>query len=339
MVLLVVAFITIATVALAAKVVYPQMLDDRQQQSLTARNEWEHVAKLFGLRFRRGRTLADHELSGTIEGFPVRISSTDTTTRYSVQLPKIDAPTMVMRQRRLSARALDDPLRYLRNKNDIPEPFEQAVEVTAEDADAVQRYLTPARKSELVELFETVREALVTDTHVEAEIVNFDWPRATTMIETTSALIKAATEMSPPQDRQLESPQDRQLTSSATSILASQSNLPTDLRSLLDDLYDSSRNGFEIDEHFAEHYTGRSVEWSGVIDTVRDFRHDSDFGSNGRKVIVNLGNDEGTAAVLSVDQAIDVLQGQTLEFIGTMMRFDRVANQIYIRDGALSQRS
>ncbi len=333
MVLLIIALIAIATIALAAKVVYPEMLEQRQQNELEQRNKWEHVAKLFGLQFLPGRTSADNELSGTIEGFPVRIRSTETGTRYSVRIPDIGAPIMSIRRRGVSARAFDDPLRYLGKRHKTTVPFDQGVDITADDTDAVQRFLTPARKSALQELFATVGEALVTDRHVEAELFEFDFPRATTMIETTTALIKAATAMSPPQDRQLESPRDREL----EPVAMSQSSLPTDVRSVLSELFDSARSGFEVDEQFAEHYLGRSVEWSGIVEIVRDFRHDSDFGTNGRKVIVNLGNSEGTSAVLSVSQTTEIAEGDAVRFSGSMMRFARVANQIYIRNGSLGR--
>lgn len=320
MVFALIAISAVATAALAAKVVIPDMIEEQRRNALAAGDEWTSVADHFGLSFLPGSRGTDNELMGTINGFPVRVSRTERSmeasmTRFFVQLPASDAPPMSIRKRRLSARELHDPLRFI--AKNTKRTFDETVQVTSEDDEAAQRFLTPARKQALQRFFTEMEPALVTDSLVEVEFIEYQ-PRAASMISSISTLLDVAMAMSPPQDRQLDSPQDREQ--------------PINLTEALNDLLGSTHDGFEADERFARYYRGRQVESTGTVDVVHDFTHDSDFGENGRKVLVDLGDEHDASIVLSVAQTIPVDRGDEVTFAGTLLRFDRLARHLFLGD-------
>ncbi len=104
------------------------------------------------------------------------------------------------------------------------------------------------------------------------------------------------------------------------------------------DLFGGDRMGFETEERFSLAYRGRTVTWSGTVDSTRSFRSDSDFGSEpGTKATVHIGSLGDSRLVTSQVHAIvhlpadvELERNQEIEFTGTLVRVDRYMRNIYV---------
>ena len=106
---------------------------------------------------------------------------------------------------------------------------------------------------------------------------------------------------------------------------------------VISDLLGSDRMGFETDEWFASTYAGQTIEWQGMVDTVRDFRHDTDFDGAGKKVTLLLGSSDDSTllshrvfAVIAVAPDAVVERGEELSFTGELHRLDRFTKQLVV---------
>ncbi len=104
------------------------------------------------------------------------------------------------------------------------------------------------------------------------------------------------------------------------------------------DLFGGDRMGFETEERFSLAYRGRTVTWSGTVDSTRSFRSDSDFGSEpGTKATIHIGSLGDSRLVTSQVHAIVHLpadvkleRNQEIEFTGTLVRVDRYMRNLYV---------
>ena len=119
-------------------------------------------------------------------------------------------------------------------------------------------------------------------------------------------------------------------------------NVSLDQQDVIADLLGSGRMGFETDERFASHYAGNTISWQGTVDTVRDFRHDTDFKEAGKKVTLLLGStDDSTLlshrvfAVIAVSPDTKIERGEELSFTGDLHRLDRFTKQLILLDAEL----
>ncbi len=115
-----------------------------------------------------------------------------------------------------------------------------------------------------------------------------------------------------------------------------------DQHSVITDLFESGRMGFETDEHFAATYAGAQVRWSGEVDTVRELRNDSEFEGTGIKATLLVGSPGESGmrsriakAVVQLPDGTDIERGQHVDFMGTLVRSDRFTRQLYVADGVI----
>jgi hypothetical protein len=106
----------------------------------------------------------------------------------------------------------------------------------------------------------------------------------------------------------------------------------------IDDLFGTSRMGYEVEERFSLAYRDRQVTWSGTIDTIREFRTDNDFGREpGIKATVRIGSLGDSQLVTSQIHAIvhlpagtDLSRNDEITFTGTLIRVDRYMRNLYV---------
>ena len=340
-----------------------------RQQTAVEKISWQAVAEQFGLRYDSANANGSgNKLEGTVDGFHIRIwnSPEVPVTNFELQLPEGDAPSMRLSKRPISARQMDEP----RNHDDkLPRrSFEQLVKIEADDPDAVDNFLDQRRRDALDELFRWNRLSTCSVSHheVRATFRNLE-PGDDAVGQAISALVATANLFRPPQDHVLEenaasTVADEALFQDAASLetepdlayvedplepivhaglteepSSTTSSASLDVASVLNDLLDSSRMGYETDEHFADAYEGRLVEWRGVIDTVRDFRNDSDFGPQGRKATITLDSPHRASAVVSLEPDTEIARGDEVSVTGALLRFDRFTKQIYLIDSVVTQ--
>ena len=119
--------------------------------------------------------------------------------------------------------------------------------------------------------------------------------------------------------------------------LAEPTEVALDQSSVMHDLFDSTRMGFDNDQHFLATYDGAGIVWNGTVDTVRSFTSDRDFDGSGNKVTVLLGYLRGeelrsrqVKAVVQLDADTSVTSGDTVTVSGTLVRADRFTNSLYV---------
>jgi len=126
--------------------------------------------------------------------------------------------------------------------------------------------------------------------------------------------------------------------SSGPPASAAPSRLDVGVEETIGDLFGGDRMGFETEERFSLAYRGRTVTWSGTVDSTRSFRSDSDFGSEpGTKATVHIGSLGDSRLVTSQVHAIvhlpadaELERNQEIEFTGTLVRVDRYMRNIYV---------
>ncbi len=121
---------------------------------------------------------------------------------------------------------------------------------------------------------------------------------------------------------------------------------PVGMQEILDDLFVANRLSFETAEIFDEHYLGRSVTWSGKVQSIRDYRSDLDFGPEpGAKAVIAIAEIEhdlyGVSEIDAVVQlpagtAARLNRGDQVTFTGQLLKADSMMRNIYVRDGRLS---
>jgi len=119
--------------------------------------------------------------------------------------------------------------------------------------------------------------------------------------------------------------------------------LDVSVEETIEDLFGSDRMGFETEERFSLAYRGRTVRWSGTVDSMRTFRSDQDFGSEpGTKATVHIGSLGDSKLVTSQVHAIvhlpadvELERNQEIEFTGTLVRVDRYMRNLYVSSARL----
>jgi hypothetical protein len=338
---------------------------------------WKLVADRLSLDFFPGSLMSSPSMSGRTNGFMVSVdchNNQSQLTRYSVRYPSIGAPTLgLTKQNSLDFKLINRVLG--RTDIEIGDPtFDRRVMIDSADPDAVAQYLSPLRRHAVLALFQDPRFSNQTVTH---ESITVETPKIESdpakLDVTIALLLGMAKTMSVPTDVDLEleadhrGPRDRVLETAPPpppqvvpvdrtppppptpepapiqdSTDASPATASLDYESVSNDLFDSDRMGFATDAHFAATYRDRRVHWSGVVDTVRDFRTDSDFEGSGLKVTVTLGYLGGqklrsrqVSAVLQLDTNTAVERGDEVSFTGTLVRADRFTRNLYVATGVL----
>lgn len=117
---------------------------------------------------------------------------------------------------------------------------------------------------------------------------------------------------------------------------------PLDHESVVNDLFESGRMGFETDQHFATAYAGAPIRWVGTVDTIRTYRNDADFDGPGIKATFLLGDIEQAImrsrmakAVVQLPEGTTIDRGQEVEFEGTLLRADRFTRRVFIANGTI----
>lgn len=259
--------------------------------------------------------------------------------------------------------------------------FDAKVLIDARDPVAAARYLSPMRRQAVMRVLyhQPFRSPRITDTSIVVDTLGIE-SEATNLRDTVSVLLEAARTMSaptdvdlavgaaetieapsPPQDKVVQepaTPEDRvapephpephpepQLspaTDTPPQAVPRPARPTLDQHSVITDLFESGRMGFETDEHFAATYAGTQVRWSGEVDTVRELRNDSDFDGTGIKATLLVGSQDGSEmrsriakAVVQLPEGTEIERGQHVEFTGTLVRSDRFTRQLYVADGEL----
>ena len=115
------------------------------------------------------------------------------------------------------------------------------------------------------------------------------------------------------------------------------------LQQVIDDLFGADRRGSEIERHFEATYAGRSVRWSGEVESVRPYRVDADFGATpGTKVGITLGETTPTRfganrvdGVLSLPEGVEPDRNRVISFTGKLAKVDRFTRKIFVADAQL----
>ncbi len=260
--------------------------------------------------------------------------------------------------------------------------FDDKVLIDAADPIAATRYLSPARRDAVLRLFgtRTFRNPMVTNTSLLVETSGIE-SSPVNLRRTILALLEIAETMSAPTDVDLaaaveevgpEEPvvqdanvdvedtevedtvveQDAVVEETATvEDTATVAVAPTrldpsialDHDSVINDLFESGRMGFETDAHFAETYAGARIRWTGMVDTIRVFRSDPDFDGSGVKATLLIGDVEQAVsrsrlakAVVQFPAGTSLARRHSLEFEGTLVRADRFTRRVFIADGTVT---
>ncbi len=111
---------------------------------------------------------------------------------------------------------------------------------------------------------------------------------------------------------------------------------------VITDLLQSDRTGAEAEAHFLDHYSNRVVRWSGVVDSERPFRYDSDFDGEGLRAVITIGSlgdgvliTNRVQAVVHLPTGTELRRGDDITIEGSLLRFDRYMRNFYIADGYL----
>ena len=115
-----------------------------------------------------------------------------------------------------------------------------------------------------------------------------------------------------------------------------------DQQSVIDDLFDSERPGYEVEQRFFDVYESETVEWSGTVRRVREFRSDRDFPGAGVKATIVIGSRGDSKLVSNQVQAIVHLpEGTSVEpeqhvgFQGTFVRTDRYMRNLFVANAEI----
>ncbi len=117
-----------------------------------------------------------------------------------------------------------------------------------------------------------------------------------------------------------------------------------DQASVIADLFESNRMGYEVEERFLEAYEGTTVTWTGRVDRMRAFATDSDFGRTpGIKATVEIGQigdgrlvSNRIHAVVQLPEDAAVARGDEIRFRGTFTRVDRYMRNLFVAHGQLA---
>ena len=115
-----------------------------------------------------------------------------------------------------------------------------------------------------------------------------------------------------------------------------------DQQSVIDDLFDSERPGYEVEQRFFDVYESATVEWSGTVRRVREFRSDRDFPGAGVKATIVIGSRGDSKLVSNQIQAIVHLPEHTsvepeehVGFRGTFVRTDRYMRNLFVANAEI----
>ncbi|MGI9606574.1 MAG: hypothetical protein ACR2P0_10590 [Acidimicrobiales bacterium] len=132
-------------------------------------------------------------------------------------------------------------------------------------------------------------------------------------------------------------------TAGATAVVPVPERVDLEQNAVVADLFASNRMGFEVEKLFETVYLGAHVTWTGEIDTMREYRMDSDFDGHGTKtkiLIGNLGNSRLVSsqvhAVVQLPPDLTVSRGDTITFRGTLMRVDRFMRNVFVANATIS---
>ncbi|MFT7474120.1 MAG: hypothetical protein ACI81L_001041 [Verrucomicrobiales bacterium] len=151
----------------------------------------------------------------------------------------------------------------------------------------------------------------------------------------------AAAHRKPPQDSVRPDPE-------TPDVPAAEDTAVSDLhqQAVIDDLFSSSRLGYETEEHFLRVYAGRPIRWSGEIEQIREFRSDAHFDGSGLKTIVLLGNlgdgrllTSRVNAIVHFPDGTTIGRGDSITFTGNLRRVDRYMRNLFVSDGIVVEKS
>jgi len=192
---------------------------------------WAVACELLGIELQRSAAVA----KGTIGGHAVSVGlvghGNDLRTEFRIALETPHAP-------RFSASPADGNPQV---DGLIDLSFEGLVSVTADDADAMQQFLTPERRQLIQEVIQRWSDALITDTEAVVSVPG---------IATDAAEMVAST---------------MKLVSLASSISPCWADMALDEGSVLDDLFNGNRSTHQIEDRFDRLYRGSEITWTGEI--------------------------------------------------------------------------
>ncbi len=289
---------------------------------------WQQVAGELGLQFSAGSWTSGPSIAGSVNGFFVSVdtqgANEDRVTRYSVEYPSTGQQDIGLTKQSSFHFTL---VKRLMAKNDVEigdREFDDKVLIDAHDPIAAARYLSPARRQAVLQLFDNqpFRNPTVTNTSLVVDTSGLESSHVN-LRATISALLQTATIMSAPTDVDLAPlgeqvvvenvveappPQDRLVLDPEPEASEPEASEPEadepeehvthpkgdplralDHESVIGDLFESGRMAFETDEHFQATYAGASIRWAGEVDSFRTYRNDSDFEGTGIKATLLVG--------------------------------------------------
>jgi hypothetical protein len=274
---------------------------------------WARVAGQLGLYLEPGSMFRSPQISGELRGIPVRVETvtrghSNNRSTATVYTTAHHSPSPLARFARQSNFSF--PRSFVgRADVVVGDPrFDSRIIVDSDYPEAVTEFLTPARRATI---------------HTISRLVD------------TSRILEAPDAV------------DHALATREAGDLAAASpdaRPALDAKKMIDDLLGPRRLGHEVEVAFEQGYQGRTVEWSGEVDSARDFRSDADFGSEpGTKVVVRIGSigesdlfSNLVKAVVEFAPDTDLARGNGIRFTGTLLRIDRFTRSIYIADAALA---
>ena len=115
-----------------------------------------------------------------------------------------------------------------------------------------------------------------------------------------------------------------------------------DQQSVIDDLFDSQRPGYEVEQRFFDVYESALVEWSGTVRRSREFRSDRDFSGAGVKVTIEIGSRGDSKlvsnqinAIVQLPEGTSIENDQQVRFRGTFVRTDRYMRNLFVANADL----
>lgn len=336
---------------------------------------WHQVAGELNLQFFAGSWTNGPAIAGTVRGFSISVdtqgANEDRVTRYTVGYPSTGQQGIGLTKQSSFHFTL---IKRLMAKNDVEigDPdFDDRVLIDATDPVEAARYLSPVRRQAVLRLFahQPFRDQKVTDTSVIVDTLGIE-SVPENLRATISALLDTAAIMSAPTDVDLAvetvetvetveeplPPQDRVVPDPEPEPDEPEPNRPEDDAtrpepdlsrvldhgSVINDLFESGRMGFETDEHFQATYAGIPIRWTGTVDTIRDYRHDADFNGTGIKATLLVGavgqsslGSRMAKAVVQLPEGTPLERGQELTFEGVLVRADRFTRRVFIANGAV----
>jgi len=318
---------------------------------------WQQVARELGLQFFAGSWTSGPAIAGTVSGSFISVdtqgANDDRVTRYTIGYPSTGQQDIGLTKQSSFHFTL---VKRLMAKNDVEigDPkFDDRVLIDATDPIEAARYLSPVRRQSVLRLFahQPFRDPKVTDTSVVVDTLGIESDPAN-LRATISTLLHTAAIMSAPTDVEAVEepllPQDEVVPDPdpepEEDVTRPRADLPIalDHDSVINDLFESGRMGFETDQHFQATYEGATICWTGKVDRSRTYRNDSDFEGTGIKATLVVGAVEQSTlrsrmakAVVQFPEDTVIERGQELTFDGTLVRADRFTRRVFIANGTI----